>query len=138
MKKIHLFFLLIIFSFIFFNGVNKNNAIVWTGELDIDSNYQTWQDLDLSAYTSSKLGKCLLYCEILSGDEGVPSEMVRLYFKPKGANVTPEITEFMYGGEIGVIECWTDDYGILQWYSNYGWPENKTVIVQIKIMININ
>jgi len=120
-------------------GINKNNAIIGTFELDADTNYQTWQDLDLSAYTSNKLGKCLLYCEILSGDEAEPSEIVNLKFRPKGENVKPQQVGFSYGEEIGVVECWTDDDGVLQWYSDYGWPAAiKTVTIQIKIMININ
>lgn len=120
-------------------GVNKNNAIVLTTDLDADTNYQTWTDLDLSSYTSNKLGKCLLYCEILSGDETVPSESVNLKFRPKGENVRPQTVVFRYGEEIGDVECWTDDDGVLQWYSNYGWPSSiKTVTIQIKIMININ
>ena len=119
-------------------GVNKNNAVVLTTDLDVSTNYQTWQDLDLSAYTSNKLGKCLLYCDILSGDEAIPSETVVLYFKPKGENVKYQQVAFHYGEATGSVECWTDDDGILEWYSNYGWPTNKTVTIQIKIMININ
>lgn len=120
-------------------GVNKNNAIVLAVDLDVETNYQTWQDLDLSAYTSNKLGKCLLYCEILSGDEAEPSESVLLKFRPKGENIKPQQVSFRYGEEIGVVECWTDDDGVLQWYSDYGWPAaTKTVQIQVKIMININ
>ena len=138
MKK-SLLILCILIIFLFPAGVNKNNAILGTWELDIDSNYQIWQDLDLSAYTSNKLGKCLLYCEVLSGDEGSPSEYIFLKFRPKGETlVDEEFTSCFYGTKIGKVEVWTDDDGFVQWYSDYGWPENKTVVLQIKIMININ
>lgn len=120
-------------------GINKNNAVVLTTELDADTNYHIWQDLDLSAYTSNKLGKCLLYCAILSGDELTPSETAYLKFKPKGENVKPQEISFRYGEEYGSVEVWTDDNGFIEWYSDYGWPSAiKTITIQIKIMININ
>ena len=119
-------------------GVNKNNAILGTQELDVDSNYQTWQDLDLSAYTSNKLGKVYLHCEVIGGD-GDLSEGVNLQFRTKGETlVQPVYATCIYGTRIAALEIWTDDDGFIQWYSDYGWPENKTVILQIKIMININ
>ena len=121
-------------------GVNKNNAIILTTNLDADTNYQTWQDLDLSAYTGNKLGKVYLHCEITGGDEASPSEYVNLKFRPKGETlIETQDTSCFYNTKIGTVELWTDDDGIIQWYSDYGWPAaTKTVILQIKIMININ
>lgn len=120
-------------------GLSKKNAIVspvpYGFELDADTNYQTWQDLDLSSYTSNKVGKCLIYCEIINGDEATPSETVYLKFKRKGDNVEPEEISFRYGQELGVVEVYTDDDGVLQWYSDYGWPAaTKTVFVQMTLM----
>jgi len=139
-KLISLIMILFLLALPLFSGVNKNNAIVLTVDLDADTNYQTWQDLDLSAYTSNKLGKCLLHCEVLSGDEVSPSEWVNLKFRPKGETLTTtQDTSCFYQTRIGAVECWTDDNGFIQWYSDYGWPAaTKTVVLQIKIMININ
>ena len=116
-------------------SLSKKNAIVLTTDLDDGSNYQTWQDLDLSGYTSNKVGKCLFYCEILSGDEATPSETVTLKFKRKGDNVNPEVVSFRYGQELGVAEVYTDDDGVIEWYSDYGWPAaTKTVTIQVTLM----
>lgn len=116
-------------------GLSKKNAIVLSVALDVDTNYQTWQDLDLSGYTSNKVGKCLMYCEILSGDELTPSETVTLKFKRKGDNVEPEIVSFRYGQELGVVEVYTNDDGVVQWYSDYGWPAaTKTVNIQVTLI----
>ena len=118
-----------------FGGLSKKNAIVLTADLDVETNYQTWQDLDLSGYTSNKVGECLLYCTILSGDEVTPSESVLLKFKRKGDNVKPEEVYFRYGQELGVVKVITDDDGVIEWYSDYGWPAaTKTVTIQITLM----
>lgn len=116
-------------------SLSKKNAIVLEVSLDVETNYQTWTDLDLSGYTSNKVGKCLLYCEILSGDEPSPSEYVNMKFKRKGDNVVPETVSFFYGQELGVVEVYTDDDGVLQWYSDYGWPAaTKTVNIRVTLM----
>jgi hypothetical protein len=139
MKKVLAILFILILLTPMFPGVNKNNAVLGTWQLDFDSNYQTWQDIDLSSYTSNKLGKVLLHCEILSGDEATPSEWVSLKFRSKGETLVETVgTMCFYGTRIGAVEVWTDDDGVIQWYSDYGWPENKTVVLQIKIMININ
>lgn len=135
-------------------GINKNNAIVFSGEMNINNAFQTtgvWNELDLHSYTSNKLGKCLLYFEVIAiNDDG--TEPVECVLRPKGAtniqpigvstrycsnNQSPETTR----EKIGVVECWTDDDGKIEWYSTYGGtttPINKTITLQIKLMININ
>ena len=149
MKKIFSIFLIIMLSLMpIFSGVNKNNAIVLSIDIDNSQNFQTWTDLDLSAYTSNKLGKCLLECEVIAY-ESDPTECVHLYFRPKGQiNVQPIETYTRYASDSGdpegtrdylsQVEVWTDDDGFIQWYSDYNQPPNKTVTLQIKIMININ
>jgi hypothetical protein len=137
-------------------GINKNNAIVFSGDVNRSNSFlttQTWNELDLSAYTSNKLGKCLLYFEVVGiNDDG--TEIVSCDLRPKGAtNIQPISVSTRYCSDnqnpettrdkIGVVECWTDDDGFIEWRSNYEqWFEspdpNKTVTLQIKIMLNIN
>ena len=137
-------------------GINKNNAIVFSGNLNRSNSFlltQTWNELDLSSYTSNKLGKCLLYFEVIGiNDDG--TEFVTCRLRPKGAtNVPPVNVSTRYCSDnqnpettrqlIGVVECWTDDDGKIEWTSDYEqWFEypnpNKTVTLQIKIMLNIN
>lgn len=137
-------------------GINKNNAIVFEGDLNRSNSFlitQTWNEIDLSGYTSNKLGKCLLYFEVIGiNDDG--TEWVYCSVRPKGAvNIQPQNVATRYCSDnqnpettrqpIGVVECWTDDTGKIEWCSNYEqWFEypnpNKTVTLQIKIMSNIN
>jgi hypothetical protein len=125
----------------------KHNAIVFTGEMNISNAFSTtgiWNEIDLGGYCSNKLSKVLLYFEIIGGYDDL-TEYLRAKIRPKNAiNIQAQEVTTRYGDPIGVIECWTDDDGMIEWYSEYEQsylPEqghNNTIILQIKIIASLN
>ena len=140
-----------------FSGVSENGAPLLGAGLEINvsncfQTTETWNELDLSAYTSNKRGKVFLIVEVLSiNDDG--TEVVTCNFRTKGQplwqhvsvstrycadNGDPEGTR----QNKGLIEVWTDTDGFIEWCHEYSQPYegyyNKTVTLQITILLNIN
>jgi hypothetical protein len=128
----------------------KFDTPVFTGDMNVSNCYATtgvWNTLDMSGYVGSKPVKVLLYFEVIAiNDDG--TEFISCEIKPKDEeNIYPQSVSTRYCADnqnptttrdkIGVVEVWTDSYGMCQWYSEYAQPYegyiNKTITLQIKI-----
>lgn len=117
-------------------GINKINSVVKT--VDIWSeNADTWEILDLSDYTSNKVGLVELYINVIAYNSD-PSEWVQIEMKTNGEDVKPEFTTTVYGGQTGRILVTTDADGNIQWRHKYTWWEEKKVTIEIKIIFTAN
>jgi hypothetical protein len=126
---------------------NKHDSVRYTGEMNISNAFVTtgaWNEMDLGSFVSNKLSKVLLYFEVIGG-YGHLTEPIQCRVRPKGAtNIQYQQVMTRYGENIGVVECWTDDDGKIEWCSMYEQsylPEqghNNTIVLQIKLMASLN
>lgn len=117
-------------------GINKHNAVVRTLEI-WSTNANTWEELDLSAYTSNKVALVELYINVIAYNSD-PTEWVHIQAKTNGENVKPEQTATVLEGQTGRLLVTTDEDGKIQWQHQYSWWEAKRVTIEIKIIFSAN
>lgn len=113
-------------------ALNKRDVVVFTGEMS-STNAGVWNSLDISAYTSNK--QALAYFDFVHTTFATdPTEWGTYYMRGLADNVTPKTCNTVIDGMKGRMEVLTDDDGIVEWKSDYAWPYEKRVTLQITLI----
>lgn len=117
-------------------GLNKHNAMVFEGEMS-STNAGIWKVLDLGAFTGNKQAEVIL--DFLHSTYATdPTEWGTYYGKGLSDNVNPVVCTTVIGGAKGRMRILTDDDGIVEWKSDYGWPYSKRITLRIYIQNSLD
>jgi hypothetical protein len=93
--------------------------------------HQTWEDLDLSAYFDGR-AVARLHFEAISGCD---NEYCTMNLREKDSYyATEDVT--VYRGTPYLTDYWegvTNENGIIEIKSDYGWPVAKTIVIQVTL-----